>query len=165
MEAVEDFAPQSSELQASVKDEIAIDHKADWRLDDVILNKTDEIFVNCASEFSKSNQSNLAIVSSQILEIFFLLLTNFIFKYPEALTCTWRSLNVALLLWSLGTLIIWTILIGIKVHQLLWNRDSKKRNDCYPIAARPQNMQATFYHPTGFHGRYGSTFYPNSLLT
>uniref|UniRef100_A0A914ZB65 ZP domain-containing protein n=1 Tax=Panagrolaimus superbus TaxID=310955 RepID=A0A914ZB65_9BILA len=140
---------QSNELQAPVKDEIAIEHKSDWRFDDVILNKTDEVVINCASEFNKNNQSSYAI-------------------HPEALSCTWRSLNVALLLWSLGTLIIWTILIGFKVHQVIWSRDSRNHNEHCPIAAarqHHQNMQTAYYHPSTYHSRYGSTFYPHSLMT
>uniref|UniRef100_A0AC35GBW2 ZP domain-containing protein n=1 Tax=Panagrolaimus sp. PS1159 TaxID=55785 RepID=A0AC35GBW2_9BILA len=139
---------QSSEFQAHVKDEIAIEHKSDWRLDDVILNKTDDIVINCASEFSKNNQSTYSI-------------------HPEALSCTWRSLNVALLLWSLGTLIIWTILIGAKVHQVIWS-DSRSHDENCPIAAarqQHQNMQTAYYHPSNYHGRYGSTFYPHSFMT
>uniref|UniRef100_A0A7E4V5T6 ZP domain-containing protein n=1 Tax=Panagrellus redivivus TaxID=6233 RepID=A0A7E4V5T6_PANRE len=76
-----------------------IDHKADWRLDDVILNKTEDLIYNCASELANLNK------------------TQTMFIHPGSLSCTWRSVNVALLLWSLGSVLIWLVLLATKLYR------------------------------------------------
>lgn len=34
--------------------------------------------------------------------------------------CTWQSVNVSLVLWSLGSVIVWLILIGLKLYEYVW---------------------------------------------
>ncbi|KAE9551941.1 hypothetical protein FO519_004842 [Halicephalobus sp. NKZ332] len=50
-----EISPDDLENKIPERDEFPFDKKGDWRLDDLILNKTDDVLANCANELARNN--------------------------------------------------------------------------------------------------------------
>uniref|UniRef100_A0AC34RIZ0 ZP domain-containing protein n=1 Tax=Panagrolaimus sp. JU765 TaxID=591449 RepID=A0AC34RIZ0_9BILA len=138
-----EFSNEKIQEKIIEKSDDSYENKNDWRLDDSFLNGTDETLISCVNELAKLNGT-----------------TRYFIEPSSSLVCSWRSVNIALFLWSLASLIIWLVFLTFKLHYFFWKKARKDRiirqnvQNCHLVWSRTSDSY-------GFGDRYGSTLDPN----